>query len=407
MATRLVLGSGFVLAIVATLLVVLTDQVRWLRLAVVLGLWSALFAGLAMVWFRRDARSAELRAEDSKRTYELELHREISARREYEIGVAEAAREEAEARHREELAGLREQLDRLNTTLSGLLDGDLLFERLTLSAESTRVRQVGESGRGRLTAMARSGQIEGSAEPTGPYIGRPSGPPSAAPGFGGYPVRDDDTVQFPRGLFGPGSQPPVPEAPAPVAPPVAEPVVAEPVVAEQPAVEPPASEAEAELAPQPAPEPEPEPEAEVQPEPEPEPEAEVQPEAEAQPEAEVQPEPEAEVQPEPEAEVQPEPEAEVQPEPEPEAEVQPEPEPEPEAELQPESEPQAEAQPEPRPEAGWSLESGPEPQTEEESAPPEHALAGTGHSAGISVADLLAAYGASEATPRRRRRAED
>jgi len=250
------LGVGFLLAVAATLLVVLSDEVRWLRLAVVLGLWAALTVAFAMAWFRRDARNSELRTVESKRTYELELHREISARREFEISVTASARAEADERHREDLASLREQLDRLTTSLAGLLEGDLLFERLTLSAESTRVRQVGQSGeagRARLNAMQRPGAIEGNPEQIGPFVGGRSGLPTYQSGppqqgyadvrgpqqngarFGeSYRPREDDTIVFPRDNFGPAVRPPVPgpansaaadDVPAAVAPVVAQPLV--------------------------------------------------------------------------------------------------------------------------------------------------------------------------------------
>lgn len=346
---RGLLGLGFLLAIGAIAVAVLSDDVRLLKFAALLGVWAALATAFPVVYFRRAARTAEQKTEESKRTYELELHREISARREYVIGVTAAAREDAETRHREELAGLREQLDRLNTTLSGLLDGDLLFERLTLSAESTRVRQVGgESGRSRLAAMARPSQIESTSEPTGPYVGQQSGPPVAVgPGAGSafaasgapYPVREDDTVQFARGTFGPVAQPPVrvPAAPAVIA-----------------AVE-------------------------------------VAVESEVEPEAAV----EAPAEPRPIVESEPE----VAPAAEPEAVPVPVPEPELAAVAEPELEladPAAVAEP-----ARFVASAAPQ------DTPPEHSDAGTGHSAGISVADLLAAYGASEGAPRRRRRAQD
>lgn len=153
----------------ATVLVVFTQEARWLRFAVILGLWSALIAAFAMAWSRHDARTADLRAEEIERTYELELHREISARREYEVGVSEAAREDAENRHREELTGLREQLDRLNNTLSELLDGNLVCQRLTLPAESTRIRRVGD-GMARSEASGRVAEVETGTH-SGPGVG--------------------------------------------------------------------------------------------------------------------------------------------------------------------------------------------------------------------------------------------
>lgn len=321
---RGLLVLGFLLAIAAVSFAVFSDDVRLLKLAALLGVWAALATAFPVVYFRRSARSAEQKTEESKRTYELELHREISARREYEIGVSEAARENAETRHREELAGLREQLDRLNTTLSGLLDGDLLFERLTLSAESTRVRQVGgESGRGRLSAMARPGQIAHVPESTGPYVGQRSGAPVAAGMTSGTsPVREDDTVQFARATFGPG-------APSVAGAPVEPAVVEAPVTAAENNHAGPV---------------------------EPKPESVVEPEPVVEPELVVEPKPEPVVEPEPEPVVGPKPE--------------------------------------------------PEPVAIDDS-PPGHPEAETGHSAGISVADLLAAYGGGQGTPRRRRRSED
>ena len=83
-ALRVMLGLGCGLAVGATLLVVFTTEVRWLRFAVLLSLWAALIAAFAVARFRSDARDAELRMQEGKRVYELELQREISARREYE-----------------------------------------------------------------------------------------------------------------------------------------------------------------------------------------------------------------------------------------------------------------------------------------------------------------------------------
>ena len=151
---RMVLGLGFVLAVAASLFVVLADEVRWLRLAVLLGLWAALLAAFAVARYRRDARAAELRQEEMTRIYELELHREISARREYEVQLAETTRAELESRHDTELAALREQVERLTSVLSGFLDGDLLVERLTLSAEATRIRSVGDAGSARRSTRS-------------------------------------------------------------------------------------------------------------------------------------------------------------------------------------------------------------------------------------------------------------
>lgn len=155
---RLLPGAGFVLAVVATGLAVFSTEVTWLRLAVLLAVWAALAAAFALAGSRRDVRAAKLETEERKVAYQLELHREVSARREFEVGLLEDARAESEIRHGEALAGLHEQLDRLNATLSGLLNGGLLVERVTLSAEATTVRHVGDGGRSPTAGSIRPGQ---------------------------------------------------------------------------------------------------------------------------------------------------------------------------------------------------------------------------------------------------------
>ncbi len=148
-------------------LVVVTDQVRWLRLAVLLAVWAAFLSALALSHSRREARAAARRMEESRLTYQRELQREVSARREYEVGLGEAVRDAADERHRE-VAALRQQLDRLNASLSTLIDGDLLVERLTLSAQSIRIRPLptpADDGLGRPVGHPVAGALVLDAPP--------------------------------------------------------------------------------------------------------------------------------------------------------------------------------------------------------------------------------------------------
>lgn len=232
---RVLLGVGVACALAATGIVVFGEQIRWLRLSAVLALWAALIAAFAVSKARRDAKTAELRQEESRRTYELELLREVSARREYEVKLAREAQQHAESVHREELAALREQLERLAGTLSGLLDGEVLVERLTLSAESTRVRQFGDAGRSLLAGLSAPATVTAPALAVAPL-----GPPEpvdvvvdAAP----QPVVLDKPER-PQPAPQPAPEPAVVQQPAVVQPAAApEPVeqVAEPV---EPAAEP-------------------------------------------------------------------------------------------------------------------------------------------------------------------------
>ena len=158
---RILLALGFVLALAATGLVVFADDVKLLRLAAVLALWVALIAAFAIARSMRDTRSAQRRQEEIRLSYEVELHREIAARLEYEVGL----NRQLESAHSDQLDSLRGEIDRLASALSRLLDGDVLIERVTLSAESTRVRALSEAGvrgvSGAATAIEASPTVEG------------------------------------------------------------------------------------------------------------------------------------------------------------------------------------------------------------------------------------------------------
>jgi hypothetical protein len=157
---RILLALGFVLALAATGLVVFADDVKLLRLAAVVALWVALIAAFAIVRSMRDTRSAQRRQEEIRLSYEVELHREIAARLEYEVGL----NRQLESAHSDQLDSLRGELDRLASALSRLLDGDVLIERVTLSAESTRVRALSEAGVRGVSGLATAIEASPTAE---------------------------------------------------------------------------------------------------------------------------------------------------------------------------------------------------------------------------------------------------
>lgn len=141
------LAVGFLLAIGATLALVLTDDLRWIRLAVVAALWAALIGALMAAKYRKQAALSEKSAVKAQRIYELELQKEIAARREHELEVEAETRQRIEAETRDELELLREELKTLRENLQNLFDGEVLWERVALTAQSTRMRKLGEEPR--------------------------------------------------------------------------------------------------------------------------------------------------------------------------------------------------------------------------------------------------------------------
>ncbi|MER7014935.1 DUF6779 domain-containing protein [Saccharopolyspora sp. NPDC000359] len=153
-STALWVGA-LVLAAAATAVLVISDDARLLRLGLVAALWSALVGAFAVARLRHRVAQDEKLAEDRQRIYELELEREIAARREFELEAEAEARRKAAEESEGELKALQSELQRLRTSLEQVLGGDVLFERVALRAESTRVRSLGEN----------SGKIEGQLTP--------------------------------------------------------------------------------------------------------------------------------------------------------------------------------------------------------------------------------------------------
>lgn len=135
-----------VLALGATGVLVITDDARLLRLGLVAALWSALIGGFAVARLRHRQTRDDDRAAELKRIYALELEREVAARREFELEAENDARRRVAEHNDNELEALRGELRVLRENLEHLVSGDVLFERVALQAESTRMRSLAENG---------------------------------------------------------------------------------------------------------------------------------------------------------------------------------------------------------------------------------------------------------------------
>ncbi|MBX9640201.1 MAG: hypothetical protein K2X97_10860, partial [Mycobacteriaceae bacterium] len=152
------LTTLLVLAIGASSALVFTDRVELLKLAVILALWAAVAGAFVSVLYRRQAEADQARARDLKLVYDLQLDREISARREYELTVESQLRRELAAEIRsqaaDEIAALRAELAALRTNLEILFDTDL-EQRPALE---TLKREAARALTDRSASAARNGE---------------------------------------------------------------------------------------------------------------------------------------------------------------------------------------------------------------------------------------------------------
>src|SRR5256885_4232169 len=138
---------GLVLALAATLALVLATDIRYLRLGIVAALWAALVGAFLAVRYRKQAVNTEDAVAQAQEVYELELEREIAARREYELEIEAETRQRVEADSRAELDALRTEVGALRESLQSLFGGEVLLERLQLTAQATRMRNLREDQR--------------------------------------------------------------------------------------------------------------------------------------------------------------------------------------------------------------------------------------------------------------------
>ncbi|GGG20608.1 hypothetical protein GCM10007304_38150 [Rhodococcoides trifolii] len=141
--SQAIIAALIFLGVVASVILLLTDSVQWLRLGIVIALWAAIVGAFAMTKYRRDSTADQVKARDLQTVYELQLEREIAARREYELGVEARVRGEVGG-DSSELRALRNELASLRRSLEMLFDGALPEDRAAIAGEAMRMRELAD-----------------------------------------------------------------------------------------------------------------------------------------------------------------------------------------------------------------------------------------------------------------------
>lgn len=144
-AGKLFVGLILALGLTASVFLVFSDNLQYVRIGLVAALWAAVLGALAATRYRKDAAVDNAKVRDLQTVYELQLEREINARREYEMGVEARVRAEVGA-DASEIAALRTELAQLRQHLQVLFDGALPDERPALQADAYRIDALPSGG---------------------------------------------------------------------------------------------------------------------------------------------------------------------------------------------------------------------------------------------------------------------
>ncbi|MGH3899696.1 MAG: DUF6779 domain-containing protein [Pseudonocardiaceae bacterium] len=129
----LMLGTVVLAVAAAAVLAAGAQDARLLRLGLVAALWAALLGAFAAARKRREINSDASQVDELRTVYQLELEREVAARREHTLTVERELREQTE---QTEIAALRAELAAMRANLEKLMSRDPLVERVALRAES-------------------------------------------------------------------------------------------------------------------------------------------------------------------------------------------------------------------------------------------------------------------------------
>ncbi|MFD4442394.1 DUF6779 domain-containing protein [Nocardia sp. NPDC058519] len=144
-AGKFFVGFLILLGLTASVFLIFSENVQYVRIGLVAALWAAVIGALAATRYRKDAAVDKAKVRDLQTVYELQLEREINARREYEMGVEARVRAEVGA-DSSEIAALRAELTLLRQNLQVLFEGALPDEQPALQADAVRIDALPAGG---------------------------------------------------------------------------------------------------------------------------------------------------------------------------------------------------------------------------------------------------------------------
>ena len=202
-----------VLAVIASIVMLFASSAGWMKVAVLLALWSAVIGAVLVTRYRKTIALERKRLETIEELHKVELDRELATHREQELILEQNYLDSLEGNNDDNIAALRAEVFALRAQLAEFMGEDFDDEQVALRAQAERLRELDSpqqaspmknpTGHDRPTPRATSHRAEMTANGTVGAHTQHGGTGSASPAS---QVEDAEATDM-RRTFSPSGQP--------------------------------------------------------------------------------------------------------------------------------------------------------------------------------------------------------
>lgn len=131
-----------VLAVIASIVMLFATSAGWMKIAVLLALWSAVIGAVLVTRYRRTISLERKRLETIEELHKVELDRELATHREQELILEQNYLDSLEGNNDEHIAALRAEIFALRAQLAEFMGEDFDDEQVALRARAERLREL-------------------------------------------------------------------------------------------------------------------------------------------------------------------------------------------------------------------------------------------------------------------------
>lgn len=151
-----------VVAVISSIVMLVTDNAAAMKIAVIASLWAALLGVFLVTAYRRRLEASQQRLNYEREIFAVELEKELSEHREQEMLLEQRYTDQLEDQRDEVLETIREHLGVVRAQLEELMGQDLSYEPAALQAQARRMDEL-EQRMERAISSATAAAIEQAA----------------------------------------------------------------------------------------------------------------------------------------------------------------------------------------------------------------------------------------------------